>query len=333
MNKKTSVSVIIPAFNAEKTISRTLKSLLHQRLNGGLEVIIIDDGSTDATCKIVKEFSNQYPLNINLISTPNCGEGAARNNGFLFINGKYLLFLDADDTLASKALPKLQETAEHFNADLVFSSYQKVFSDTSIKNYICPLRTYNREQLQRDFFKRQITLGIGNTLISSKIVLKSGMLFGNYRAGTDNHFFRELLKYVERGVSIPEVLFHYNVNNESIMHSSYSENRIDSIISVIDSKLSYSDKSYTSVNRFLDVFLVNEIKGNALAFLTSQKNPYSKKAWKFVELEILKYMPKSTSSDIYFGQRRFFWLFSLLIFSKLPRISLYIYITFKKIRG
>ena len=327
-----SVSVIIPAFNAEITILRTLKSLLQQNVNGSLEVIVVNDGSTDSTHKIVEEFARQHPLNINLISTINGGEGSARNNGFPYINGKYVLFLDADDTLADNALLKLQEAAEEYNADLVFSSYQKVFSDTLGKNYICSLRTYSKEQLQTDFFKRQITIGIGNTLIASKIIFESGILFGSYRAGADNHFFRELLKFIEIGVSIPDMLFYYNINSGSVMHSSYSEDKIDSIISVIDSKLSYSNYTNSLVSPFLDVFLVNEIKGNALAFLLSQKKPYSKKAWRFVKLNILKYMPIPQRADIYFGRRRFVWLLTLLVFSKLPRTSLYIYITFKKLR-
>lgn len=88
-----SLSVIIAAYNAEKVIERCLRSLANQSESDRLEVIVVDDGSTDATVRLVEEF----PLAVSIASQSNTGPSAARNTGATKANGSYLAFLDADD--------------------------------------------------------------------------------------------------------------------------------------------------------------------------------------------------------------------------------------------
>ncbi|MBR2810610.1 MAG: glycosyltransferase family 2 protein, partial [Solobacterium sp.] len=88
-------SVIIPAFNAEKTIARCLDSLVSQ-LTGAEEIIVVDDGSADATVQVVDEYAGRYP-DIRLIRKRNGGPSSARNAGILAAKGDYILFADSDD--------------------------------------------------------------------------------------------------------------------------------------------------------------------------------------------------------------------------------------------
>ena len=89
--EKVTLSVIIPAYNAEKTISQALDSAASQTMHDK-EIIVIDDGSADRTAEVVSRYSG-----IKLISTPNRGSGAARNLGIEEASGAYVAFLDADD--------------------------------------------------------------------------------------------------------------------------------------------------------------------------------------------------------------------------------------------
>lgn len=91
------LTIIIPAYNSEKFISRCLDSVLCCPIPS-LEVIIVNDGSTDNTCAIVSEYT-EMDMRIKLISQTNNGVSAARNNGILYASGDYLSFLDSDDTL------------------------------------------------------------------------------------------------------------------------------------------------------------------------------------------------------------------------------------------
>ncbi len=88
-------SVIVPAFNAENTIGRCLDSILSQNY-GHMEIVLINDGSTDSTNLICEEYANKHSF-IRYMRQDNKGVSIARNNGILCANGKYILFVDSDD--------------------------------------------------------------------------------------------------------------------------------------------------------------------------------------------------------------------------------------------
>ena len=90
------ISVIIPLYNKEEFIERTLRSVASQDIHNW-ECIIIDDGSTDSSLKKVREFTNNHPGNWRVIEQVNSGQARARNHGVEIAEGKYLAFLDADD--------------------------------------------------------------------------------------------------------------------------------------------------------------------------------------------------------------------------------------------
>lgn len=327
------ISIIIPAFNSEQTILCALNSLTSQTFRENIEVIVINDGSTDRTAELVNKFYKKKFLKWKLISQINLGEAQARNTGLDCCKGKYILFLDADDTLDPKALELLVNTAEEKKCDLVFSSYRKIFSGNKYYDYKTKKLSYTSSELMKNFFQRKITIGIGNTLISRVLVHENNLRFKSYKAGTDNHFFRDLLRYVNTGFSIPEVLFYYNVNDNSVMTAVYSESRIDSIMSVLDTKKTFIEGGITNeLLASLDVFLVNEIRGNAIDFLRSKRRFYAKDNWKFVMENILIHMPKKVNKRVFFGSKRIAWSLSNLLFHSFPRTTLYAYLLFISLR-
>lgn len=108
MNNNNTVSVIIPAYNAEQFIAETINSALSQT-SPAYEIIVIDDGSTDNTAKIVSKFKAP----VNLIQQPNKGVSAARNTGIRNATGDFIAFLDADDLWTPN---KLEKQLEFFTA-------------------------------------------------------------------------------------------------------------------------------------------------------------------------------------------------------------------------
>lgn len=116
------ISVIIPCYNAEKTITRTLNSVLEQDYNN-LEIILINDGSADATGEIIKRY-HKIDARIKIINQQNSGVSVARNNGLKHAQGEYVIFLDADDNYTtpyaiSEMLSKLKEN----NADMCICNF------------------------------------------------------------------------------------------------------------------------------------------------------------------------------------------------------------------
>lgn len=110
------ISVIIPFYNAEGTLERCLSSVTAQKIDkNGLEVILVNDGSTDGSADIAKSFASQNNY-ATIITQQHSGSGAARNSGITAARGKYIAFLDADDTLSPEALGKISDFFE-LNAD------------------------------------------------------------------------------------------------------------------------------------------------------------------------------------------------------------------------
>lgn len=111
------VSIIVPAYNVEQFVKKTLDSIRKQTFSD-YEVIVINDGSTDMTKEILKEFC-EMDSRFNVIDQENQGVSAARNNGLRMAKGKYVVFYDADDFIPRSALEKMVYTAESKGADLV----------------------------------------------------------------------------------------------------------------------------------------------------------------------------------------------------------------------
>ena len=111
------VTVVIPAYNAERTLVECLTSVGNQRYRN-LEIIVVDDQSTDGTAHIAHTYAENDDR-IRVIHKDNAGPGAARNVGLRMAQGRYLQFVDADDVLDPAAIVTTVDIAEHTQADLV----------------------------------------------------------------------------------------------------------------------------------------------------------------------------------------------------------------------
>lgn len=122
MNKK--ISIIVPAYNVENYIERCIDSLVYQDLpDDEYEIIVVNDGSTDTTKTILETYTKKE-TNVFVFSVSNRGVSEARNYGCEKANGKYLLFVDADDWIKTEVLRTLYETMEREQLDLMVMDYR-----------------------------------------------------------------------------------------------------------------------------------------------------------------------------------------------------------------
>lgn len=116
------LSIIVPIFQVEKYLRRGLESLLNQSKED-IEILLIDDGSTDNSGKICDEYEEQYE-NIRVYHQPNMGVSRARNQGIRMAKGEYISFFDPDDYVERSYYIQLLHKIEERKADIVFSGYQ-----------------------------------------------------------------------------------------------------------------------------------------------------------------------------------------------------------------
>lgn len=125
------LSVIIPAYNVEKYIVNCLESVLKQKVSFGYEVIVINDGSTDSTPHLLKEY--EHNARVRILHQQNKGLSAARNTGIRCSKGEYLCFVDSDDELTEGALEAFLSTALNEHAKLVVGSFVKCLRSGTVQ--------------------------------------------------------------------------------------------------------------------------------------------------------------------------------------------------------
>lgn len=131
------VSVIIPMYNCEEYIERCVSSVIDQSYEN-IQVIVVDDGSTDKGAKIVKNYAKK-DNRVKYIYQENEGPSIARNNAINNSDGKYLLFVDADDYVGSEYIEKLVSMAEKNRSELVITGYTMVYEDGRKDKVIIPI--------------------------------------------------------------------------------------------------------------------------------------------------------------------------------------------------
>lgn len=214
------VSVIIPAFNVEDFIRPCLDSVLGQTLQD-IEVICVDDGSTDGTGKILREYEEKDPR-VRVLTQDNRGAGAARNLGLQEAKGETLSFLDGDDffepDMLETAYRKLKETRAQFvvfDSDVYFEDTKEFYHKSQIKyNAIPPYEPFHRRSVTDNVFR--IFIGWAwDKLYDAEFIRSSGLRFQEIRTTNDMYFVFSALVISERIAVIHRELAHHRKNVQS----------------------------------------------------------------------------------------------------------------------
>lgn len=145
------ISVIVPVYNVEKYLNRCIDSILNQTLKQ-IEIILVDDGSTDNSPIICDEYCERYE-NIKAIHKENNRVAAARNDGIKIATGKYIALVDSDDWIDPNMLEEMYNKAEEFHTDITMCDFRKVGveSEYTISQ---PIREgyYDRNMIESELF-------------------------------------------------------------------------------------------------------------------------------------------------------------------------------------
>lgn len=242
------ISVIIPFYNLERYARPCLDSVLAaaKGREDRVEVICVDDGSTDSTPRILDEYAARHPF-VRTIRKPNGGEGSARNAGLAVATGEWITFLDGDDCWHDDYLAVAESTiARHPDAEIIG------FALMPFKDGSALVRSTRGEALEREFDVSAtvpddvvVRLGLMPALLRRAAV--RNVEFSALPLGADRLYVSECLLTVRRVVLSDAVIYHYRTRGGSMSNVFWDARKIGSMIDCVEGTF----RNFTSSGRRL----------------------------------------------------------------------------------
>lgn len=215
------ISIIVPIYNAARTLQTCVTSLVNQT-NPNIQIILVDDGSTDGSSAICDNWK-QTDIRIDVIHQDNCGVSAARNNGLDIAQGEYVLFVDSDDELKHDAVETLTRLALQHSADIIFFNYESIGEQNvttipaslgegplSQEQALCTTLSPNGSKgfVWNKLFRHSLLGKNPQLRFDETIAFCEDLLFSTQAELRATHF-----------LSTDKVLYRYKYNNESAVHA------------------------------------------------------------------------------------------------------------------
>lgn len=223
------VSIIVPIYQVEKYLIKCLESLVNQTLKE-IEIILVNDGSTDNSSEIAKEFQMQYPEKIIYLEKENGGLSDARNFGIPKATGEYIAFLDSDDYVEMTTYEKMYQLAQKENSDMVECDFVWEYSNKR-KEDIGQIYHGKHEMIEK------VRVVAWNKLIKREILEKTSIKFPKGCRYEDVEFTYKLIPHLEKVSFLKKVCIHYVQRNDSI--SNAQNERTKEIFEVLKNVIDY----------------------------------------------------------------------------------------------
>lgn len=227
------ISVIVPVYNVEHYLEQCVESILSQKCDD-LEVLLIDDGSTDDSGRICDEYSLK-DSRIKVIHQTNCGAAAAKNVGLRAATGEFLTFVDSDDYLEPDAYPHLLKLMREYNADVVRGAFRDIYTTHETPQN----QDHARSFMTGVEFLRRFTTDWTCSLLWDKLYRREifdGIFFEEGHKIDDEYFTYRGIINARCVVCDDRIVYNYRKRASSVMFSDASENQI-----LID-RIDYLDK-------------------------------------------------------------------------------------------
>lgn len=254
--KRINVSVIIPAYNCEKIIPETIKSVINQKLEN-IEIIILNDGSTDKTLQVVEALTKDDPR-VRIFTLKNGGPAKARNAGINNALGEYLYFLDADDIIHEDMLFDMYNMCSLNSLDVCACGYQmeSIISkrvsirEFTYKDFIATNKEDFRSELM-PLIKSHLMYVVWNKMFNRMFIMENHIEFTDFLSGEDRLFNIATFKRINKFGFINKIYYRYFIRGKSSLANKYISNRFQATLkSHLDLTKAYKDMNiYTEQNK------------------------------------------------------------------------------------
>lgn len=245
------LSIIVPAYNAENYLKKCLDSLLNQTIKD-IEVLIVNDESTDNTQAIIDEYVSKYPNICKSFTQKHSGQAIARNLAIKNATGEFITFIDSDDFVEDDIYAKVLNKAETENLDIVCFDYYEIIDDKKIvkEHYI-----FNIEDNTRKYIVSESSPW--NKVIRRKLLLDSNFVFLENRIYEDLATIPTLAKFTKKIAFLPDRLYNYVIHENSTMRCEKYNSKLEDIFYVVDSL--YNDFIDTEYKEELEYLYIEHL--------------------------------------------------------------------------
>lgn len=230
------ISVVVPVYNAEKYLVKCLDSIINQTYKN-IEIILVNDGSSDGSLKIINSYKKKYQDKIVVINKKNEGQGVARNEGIKISKGEYLTFVDSDDYIDKNMIFDMLNMAINLNADIVYTN--SMYED--IDNNIIE----KKNELNADVVKNYILTQSGpcSKLVKKNLIVENNLYFPKLRAYEDIAIVPVWALYTKKIVMLDKCYYFYLIHNGSTMKQiNFNEKMYDITDAINNVYSNYSKK-------------------------------------------------------------------------------------------
>lgn len=277
MNDKI-LSISVASYNVEKFIEQAIDSYLNCNCKEKIEVLIVNDGSTDGTEKIVSKYSKKYPDIIKLINQKNAGPGSTVNTGLENAKGKYFRMIDGDDWVKSDEMDSYIEFLEKNETDMVVTNYIKV-DDKTGQQQLQHLNINLDYKKEYDFDNvcSNLELDMHNITYKTSLI-KNNLKLDNFFY-TDTEYLLFPMKYVKTVAFLENYIYMYRVSLET-----QSVN--------INSLQKHCDMHELVLSRLIDFY-----KENCNGFNDARKKYIAERIAKMVGTQLYIYLSYKSSNE------------------------------------
>ena len=275
------LSIIVPVYNVEKFLNKCLDCLVGQEMED-YEIILVDDGSKDASGRICDEYAEKYPELVHVMHIDNGGQGRARNFGIEAAKGEYLGFVDSDDWVETDMYPKLCQRADETGADVVVCDFMAEFDDGR--------REYMKACMQEHWLSSS-----GSSC--NKIFRRSrvgDVRFPGRLWYEDFYFSAMLLLKSAHTEFIKEPLYIYRRGQESTMHNNNASKNLD-MLKIMDMLAEFMLPN--GFQRDFEFFLINHVALDSINRLAAQSAPDKEAVIASMRQYVGKYIPRLSDCE------------------------------------
>lgn len=215
------ITVIIPIYNSEKYLDKMMASIYSQTFKD-FNLVLVNDGSSDMSEKIVLRYMERYPDNIIYIKQKNKGVSEARNVGMTKIDKKYTLFLDSDDYIDKTMFEKIYEKAEKEQADITMCGYEVIYDyyerHENIKLNMDEGKVHTNSEILEKMLKNEIEGQLWNKMFLSRNLVGNSIEFPKGRIIEDLFPVVKMVSVSKKIAYIDEPLYKYRKRLTSLLH-------------------------------------------------------------------------------------------------------------------